>query len=607
MPVGGLDRTPSHQHTRFVTSGAWCFEREFGGCEERPPIKIVAFDCDETLTLSTFMPRDADFRTKIGWSESPEYITQVNFESPLVEGSRVERLQALLEAIKPGRALVVLTRNEAGAVAVLNLLLMAGLGDYFDAIWSMTNSKYPRGAYKHGGTWKVFTPPVTKYQHKADLMHGVCEEYQQWFPQAATGDDSARWEAFLRGVRPEHFALVDDVRTNFQSSRYVDRRVVRYCKVARYDCEYRNMGTVRDMGGLGARSLADFENLQNFVESPWKFRAAIKLQCVERPFEGADEMPPVSLVIFDFDATLSLYTFMPVDDICAVQIGVKLSPDDAKRYVQLNFDSPFVEGDRVAKLRKLLRALESDGEKKRTLAVLTQNEDGAVAVLNLLLLAGLADHFSAIWTSGTDENFPNGVYNDHGTWKEFRPPIVSEDVPIHFKVDVVHSIVENPTDWFPLLKGSGQEYQDLRELRLENVVLIDDDRRSFECAEERSILRTCKVAHYDEVYRDQGLLIHMGGIGAKNDSDFQTLQNFVNAPWEFQPKLSNLKLAKRHSFMLGSIGSSGFATPNEHTDTEALALIREKTGYDDEKDNRHQYRSRRTRTGSSFYCASPPP
>merc|ERR1712135_231238 len=88
----------------------------------------------------------------------------------------------------------------------------------------------------------------------------------------------------------------------------------------------------------GARSLADFENLKNFVEHPWKFRAAISVQCVERPFEGADEMPPVSLVIFDFDATLSLYTFMPDDVTCAEQIGAKLSPDDAKRYVQLNFD-----------------------------------------------------------------------------------------------------------------------------------------------------------------------------------------------------------------------------------------------------------------------------
>ena len=41
-------------------------------------------------------------------------------------------------------------------------------------------------------------------------------------------------------------------------------------------------------------------------------------------------MPPVSLVIFDFDATLSLYTFMPDDVTCAEQIGAKLSPDDAK-------------------------------------------------------------------------------------------------------------------------------------------------------------------------------------------------------------------------------------------------------------------------------------
>mmetsp|Transcript_40419 Transcript_40419/g.93817 ORF Transcript_40419/g.93817 Transcript_40419/m.93817 type:complete len:125 (-) Transcript_40419:84-458(-) len=59
-----LDRTPS-AHSRYTTAAAWCFERPFEGQDQRPPVRVIIFDCDETLTLSTFLPDDVDLRTKL--------------------------------------------------------------------------------------------------------------------------------------------------------------------------------------------------------------------------------------------------------------------------------------------------------------------------------------------------------------------------------------------------------------------------------------------------------------------------------------------------------------------------------------------------------------
>merc|ERR550532_1410880 len=81
-----LERTPSN--ARGAPFGVHCFERKFDGGEKHPPVLLVVFDCDETLTLSTFMPREKDFERVIGWSSWPEYISMVNFGTPFVEGSR---------------------------------------------------------------------------------------------------------------------------------------------------------------------------------------------------------------------------------------------------------------------------------------------------------------------------------------------------------------------------------------------------------------------------------------------------------------------------------------------------------------------------------------
>ena len=42
---------------------------------------------------------------------------------------------------------------------------------------------------------------------------------------------------------------------------------------------------------------------------------------------------------------------------------------------------------------------------------------GAIAVLNLLMMADLANHFSAIWTLSTRIGEPGGVYRHGSQWK----------------------------------------------------------------------------------------------------------------------------------------------------------------------------------------------
>ena len=44
---------------------------------------------------------------------------------------------------------------KAGAVAVLNVLSMAGLSDSFSAIWTLSTRGQPGGAYREGQEWKT--------------------------------------------------------------------------------------------------------------------------------------------------------------------------------------------------------------------------------------------------------------------------------------------------------------------------------------------------------------------------------------------------------------------------------------------------------------------
>ena len=97
----------------------------------------------------------------------------------------------------------------------------------------------------------------------------------------------------------------------------------------------------------------------------------------------------------------------------------------AEDLIEYNFQTPWVEGDRVVKLQALLASLAKGpkGEHDRTLAILTKNERGVVAVLNLLKIANIANYFSAIWTIPFRDAIPNGAYQEDGMWKCFDPPV----------------------------------------------------------------------------------------------------------------------------------------------------------------------------------------
>jgi len=503
------------------------------------------FDFDETLTLSTFMPRDRDFRSRIGWSEWPEYITMVNFESTFLESSRVEKMRDMLKSLakrddkdSPQRILAVLTKNEAGVVACLNLLLMAKLAEYFDAMWCMAAaSSSMRGVYRKGTEWKAFHPPLEKcHDHKAEVLRQVSKMPGEFFPQLSADDPVGLKELTMDGI-----VLVDDVRTNFQSPLKGGEKVLRYCKVARYDSQYRDCGFVQNMGGIGARNTNDFTTLVNFVEKPWEYKAVLSVQCEERSFEGCEENQPVELVVFDFDETLSLSTFMPEEPSlsrCSKEIGYSVN---RQQFVKYNFESPYVASNRVEKLREMLKTLRnpsdssSSSQDERRLAVLTMNEAGAVVVLNLLMMADLASNFSCVWAIGAAPGKANGVYRSGNTWKTFELPF--RNLPReHYKAKVLRRVVDSVHDWFPQLAQAGEQWN----LRPEGIVLVDDERASFEHPEEdeATILRYCKVARYDDEYRDQGLLVHMGGIGAKTENDYATLINFVRTPWMYRTGLA---------------------------------------------------------------------
>merc|ERR1719401_3026825 len=52
--------------------------------------------------------------------------------------------------------------------------------------------------------------------------------------------------------------------------------------------------------------------------------------------------------------------------------------------------------------------------------------------------------------------------------------------------------------------------------------------------EKKTVCRYCRVARYDDEYRDQGFIIHMGGIGAKNEKDYDLIADFVERPWRYR-------------------------------------------------------------------------
>jgi len=532
---GRLTRTSRHAVFRLR-----CSERSSSEHDRRCPVQLIVFDLDETLTLVTFMTPTGSYQ-----GNECDWARKVNFESPWVEGSRLRKVRELLASLAQDgqgrpRPLAVLTKNQhrGGVIAVLNLLKVANLADHFSVIWTMPwREGAPNGAYQDtAGSWKYFEPPVDQvHNHKADLLHHIAKHPKTWFPQLARGDGD-RMKALLK-LKPEGIVLVDDQRANFQSETGLS--VIRYCKVARYDANFMSFGLVKDMGGIGAHDDADYETLRRFVEDPWMCKETLQVRCLQRDLEGQAGKHPVQLVVFDFDETLTLATFMPKDEACATQLGWTPALGEPGEWSEAdllayNFETPFQQGSRLAKLRSLFEDIgrEAADGRRRVLAVLTRNESGAVAVLNLLMLAGLADQFSAIWTLPHGDDAPNGAYQDAGHWRLFEPPF---DRVNHHKADVLHHVVSDAPAWFPQLAGKKAEHLDgLRSLRLEGVVLVDDERANLRSySSQAKVLRYCKVARYDEVYRGCGLLNQMGGIGAHSDADYETLRLFLDRPWDY--------------------------------------------------------------------------
>jgi hypothetical protein len=86
-----------------------------------------------------------------------------------------------------------------------------------------------------------------------------------------------------------------------------------------------------------------------------------------------------------------------------------------------------------------------------------------------------------IWTLPSRSDIPNGVYQEAGVWRVFDPPV--EQVYDH-KADVIQAAVDNPSGWFPWLQDlpdapSVDPWQYLRELTMDGVVMVDDERATF--------------------------------------------------------------------------------------------------------------------------------
>lgn len=506
------------------------------------PVRLIVFDFDETLTLVTFMTKDGTYQ-----SHQVEYAKLVNFQSPWVEGDRIKKLKSLFKDLTSAtdgveRVLAIMTRNNnsGGVAAVLGLLKLAELAEYFSVIWTMPwRHGSPNGAYQQDGKWKFFDPPINQVKdHKADALHHLTEHLDEWFPQMTNGDGGMKKK--LAGLLTEEVVLVDDQRANFQSDS--GKTVLRYCKVARYDAVYHNMGLVRNMGGIGAHDDADYDALKRFVEDPWMCKETLQIRRQERDFEGSQKRRPVNLVIFDFDETMTLCTFMPNDEEFNTQLAWSSKRDtdwSNSDLIEYNFESPYVEGSRVAKLKAMLTNLSKcDDGSPRALAILTHNEGGTIAVVNLLKVVGLAEHFSAVWCLPWREGMPNGAYQQpNGTWKTFEPPVQKGE---GHKACVLQHMWQNPVDWFPQLADAkaGPHIKALKGMSAESIALVDDERTNFRShtqsfGDAARVLRYAKVARYDDVYRDCGVLNQMGGIGAHSDDDYSVLKTFIERPWEY--------------------------------------------------------------------------
>eukprot|EP00434_Breviolum_minutum_P016799 symbB.v1.2.014819.t1/scaffold1093.1/size138456/1 len=191
-------------------------------------------------------------------------------------------------------------------------------------------------------------------------------------------------------------------------------------------------------------------------------RAPFRCQCLERsgPAHHLDEAFPVKLVVFDFDETLTLITYLIEDGD---------SEEVQRQIVKTNFQTPWVKGSRIEHLKSMLKALStSNAGHRRALVVLTKNSAGEKAVHLLLHVSGLARYFDAIWALPS-----GGLYRLKDEWFEIPTPTVCH------KADLLALVVESTSDFLPQLNYDA-EWKDFGDLKMEGIVLVDDQRANFQ-------------------------------------------------------------------------------------------------------------------------------
>jgi hypothetical protein len=84
-------------------------------------------------------------------------------------------------------------------------------------------------------------------------------------------------------------------------------KVLRYCKVARYDANYCKFGFLKNMGGIGAHSDSDYTILRRFVEYPWEWQETMQVECHQWFMEPHQTHHPVAWPDFFFFYHLLCY------------------------------------------------------------------------------------------------------------------------------------------------------------------------------------------------------------------------------------------------------------------------------------------------------------
>lgn len=260
------------------------------------------------------------------------------------------------------------------------------------------------------------------------------------------------------------------------------------------------------------------------------------IHCFERAYWGRQAKAPVSLVVFDFDETLTTVSAFPTEKDFEKTIGFQVWEE----YTNWSYELPQEDYDgrgqsnaesRISKLSTMLQRLVGSDDQRRTLVIITRNTRGVVACLNSLMNAGLSDYFSVILGMQDIKGLPQGVYLNNSEWKTFHPPPMKWD---ESKADVLSRILDAPKQWIPQLvsAGEGSQFSSLRELKMANVVLVDNEEENFQ-SESTKVLRCCKVNTYAAHHPKLGYQEDMGGIGAHCDEDYKTLADFVEQPWNF--------------------------------------------------------------------------